>query len=414
MKVPEVKTSLDLLTYDPHTGILNVEGVPVTYHCNVFNHFFAEGIKLALGTEKGRELVYRSSEFAHYRLFSSIKQKYALSPKEMVEFGEKYFKSRGLGILDIKDKNNILLIASTHANTYIRILRAFSDIPVCDVERGFIAALLEVALDIPPGSLKVEEKGCLASHDPVCRMEIEILKKPVKLPDVDCERAPLYKVPGAYERMKTMNLLTQKIPAPDDAGIISLDSAFSDIRKVWITQLPSEYYAYAKTRLQDMADENVVKYTLTLAGFNCVFMTYVSIAKTPIGDIIFKGTHTQEERARRFLSIGNYLGFGIFEVPHLHYEAGTGTCECVINLYNFYENNFLRAIGRKPLSYFLPSAVLAMVSAVYKYRFHESQHHGILIDAFRMFDKLYDRSEFSLKFDERKNMQTVEMKVAVV
>ncbi len=411
MKVPKVETSLDLLNYDPHTGILSVEGVPVTYHCNVFNHFFAEGIKLALGVERGRELIYRSSEFAHYRLFSAIKRRYDLTPREMVEFGERYFKSRGLGVLNIKDKDDVTLVASTHANTYIRILRAFSDVPVCDVERGFIAALLEVALDTPPGSLKVEERGCLASYDPVCRMGIEILRKPVELPGVDCERAPLYRVPGADDRMRTMKMITERIPAPDGTGIISLDSAFSDIRKVWITQLPSEYYAYAKTRLQDMADENVVKYTLTLAGFNCVFMTYVSIAKTPIGDIVFKGTHTQEERARRFLSMGNYLGFGIFEVPYLRYDGGA--CECSVNLYNFYENNFLRALGREPLSYFLPSAVLAMVSAVYVYRFHENQHHGILMDAFRMFDKLYDRSEFSLSFDAEKNMQTVEMKVPV-
>ncbi|NPB04661.1 MAG: hypothetical protein GXO39_09695 [Thermotogae bacterium] len=409
--MPEVKTSLDLLNYDPHTGILSVEGVPVTYHCNVFNHFFAEGIKLALGIERGRELIYRSSEFAHYRLFSTLKHRYNMSPEEMVTFGERYFKSRGLGVLNIKNKDNITLIASTHANTYIRILRSFSDIPVCDVERGFVAALLEVALDTPPGSLEIEERGCLAAHDPVCRMGVKVLHKPVELPGVDCERAPLYRVPGAEERMKLMEKIMKRIPAPDETGIISLDSAFSDIRKVWITQLPSEYYAYAKTRLQDMADENVVKYTLTLAGFNCVFMTYVSVAKTPIGDIVFKGATNLDERARRFLSIGNYLGFGIFEVPYLRYNGST--CECTVNLYNFYENNFLRALGREPLSYFLPSAVLAMVSAVYIYRFHESQRHGILMDAFRMFDDLYDRSEFSLSFDIRKNMQTVEMKVPI-
>ncbi len=399
-----VKSSVDLLNYDPPTGRMLVEEIPVTYHCNVFNHFFAKGVKLALGEEEGREVLYRASEFAHYRLFRKVKERYNLNDSETYAFGMDYFRSRGLGVLDIKGPDKIYLLASTHAHTSIKVLRAFSDLPVCDAERGFVAGLLEAALDADPGEIYVEETSCIGAGDPVCKMGVRITRKRESMPRPDYSRVVFYPVEGAEERERMMARLIPMIPDPDDSGIISLESAFTDIKRVWISQLPGEYYAYANMKVADMADPETARYTLTLAGFNCVFFTYVSIARSPIGKILLEGAETREDYFVKLVETGNYFGFGIFKVEDLKVED---RCECSISLYNFYENSYLLSLGREPVSYFLLGASLAQVLATYLYRYYERDSLGAIKGIFDDFDEAYERMRFEMSFDPLKNEQRV-------
>ncbi len=400
----EVKSSVDLLRYDPPTGRMLVEGIPVTYHCNVFNHFFAKGVRLALGEENGREVLYRASEFAHYRLFRKVKERYGLNASETYAFGMDYFKSRGLGVLDIKGTDRIYLLASTHAHTSIKVLRSFSDLPVCDAERGFVAGLLEAALDAEPGEILVEETSCIGAGDPICKMEVSTTGKRVSMPHPDYGRVVFYPVEGAEERGKTMERLIPMIPEPDDSGIISLESTFTDIKKVWISQLPGEYYAYANMKVAEMSDPEMARYTLTLAGFNCVFFTYVSIARSPIGKILLEGAQSREDYFVKLVEIGNYFGFGVFRVEDL--KVGD-KCECDIRLYNFYENSYLLSLGREPVSYFLLGASLAQAMATYLYRYYESPSLGSIKKVFEDFDEAYERMESDLSFDPTRNEQRV-------
>ncbi len=405
-----LKNSLDLLEYDAPTGRMLVEGIPMTYHCNVFNHFFAKGVKLALGEEQGREVIYRASEFAHYRLFRRLKEKYVLNDRETYELGMDFFRSRGLGVLDIKSPDKIYLLASTHAHTYIKVLRAFSDLPVCDVERGFVAGLLEAALDAEPGNIYVEESSCIGAGDPVCKLEVKIRRERVDYPEPDYGRVVFYEVEGADERRKTMEKLMPLIPEPDDSGIIALDSAFADIKKVWISQLPGEYYAYANMKVAEMADEEVARYSLVLAGFNCVFFTYVSIARSPIGEILLQDAVTEDDYFRKLAEMGNYFGFGVFKVGDI--KRG-GECVCDMRLYNFYENSYLLALGKEPLSYFLPGAALAQIMATYRYRYYDRSTAtlGAINAIFEDFDRAYETLSFDMEFDTTKNEQRVWLSV---
>lgn len=398
----KVHRSTDLLTYDAPTGRMLVEGIPVTYHCNVFNHFFAKGVKLSLGDEKGREVLYRASEFAHYRLFRAIKERYGLDASETYAFGMDYFRSRGLGVLNIKGRDRIYLLASTHAHTFVKVMRSFSDVPVCDAERGFVAGLLEAALDAEPGDIRVEETSCIGAGDPICKMEVRVAGKPVGMPQPDYGRVRFYAVEGAEERERLIGRLMPAIPEADDAGIISLESAFTDMGKVWISQLPGEYYAYANMRAVEEADRETSRYTLTLAGFNCVFFTYVSIARSPTGRILLEGARTQEDYFVKLAEMGNYFGFGVFKVG----EVKVGRrCECDVRLYNFYENYYPLALGREPVSYFLLGATLANALATFRHRYYERDSLGSIRAIFEDFDGIYERMEADMSFNPAKNEQ---------
>ena len=406
----KVERSTDLLIYDPPTGRMTVEGLPVTYHCNVFNHFFARGVKLALGEEEGREVLYRASEFAHYRLFRKVKERYGLNDRETYALGMDYFRSRGLGVLDIKGPDRIHLLSSTHAYTYLNVMRALSNVPVCDAERGFIAGLLEAALDAEPGEIRVEETSCIGTGDPICRMKVSITGKKANMPQPDYGKVVFYPVEGAEEREKTMERLIPMIPEPDDSGIISLRSAFTDIRKVWISQLPGEYYAHANMRVVEAADPETARYTLTLAGFNCIFFTYVSIAHSPIGEVFLEGVRSPEDYFLRLVDMGNYFGFGVLKVEKL--EVGD-RCDCDVRLYNFYENSYLLALGKEAVSYFLLGAVLAQALATYRYRYYERDSLGSIRKIFEDFDEAYERMEVEMSFDPLKNEQKVGMSLPI-
>ncbi len=410
MKKVNFNSSLDFVVYDPLTGRMLVEGIPVTYHCNVFNHFFAEGIKLALGEGKGKEIIYRSSEIAHYRLFRRIKERYGLSDKEIYTFGMNYFKSRGLGVLNVEGRDKIYLLASTHAHTYLKVLRSFSSVPICDVERGFVAGLLEAALDVEPGTIHVEETSCIGSGDPICKMEVRITHDRIDTPNPDYSKVVFYPVDGAEKRKNTMEKIMPLIPEPDDSGIIAIDSAFTDIKKVWISQLPGEYYAYANMKVADISDPETARYTLTLAGFNCVLFTYVSIARSPIGNILLEDAESQKDYFVKLAEIGNYLGFGIFKVEDVHENEG---CECDIRLYNFYENSYLVALNRETVSYFLLGATLAQSLATYFYRYYERDSLGPVKKIFEEFDKAYESMDVDMSFDSLKNEQRVILSLPV-
>lgn len=399
----EINSSLDLVSYDPATGILTVEGIPVTYHCNIFNHFFSHGIRMILGEESGKEIVYRASEIAHYRLFRRLKERYGLNDRGTYEVGMRYFKSRGLGVLEVKGTDDISLIASTHAHTHMKVMKGISSVPVCDVERGFIAGLLEAALDVRPGRLYVEETECIAKGDPVCKLRVEVRKESVAYPEPDYSRVELYEVKeGLGERAENMSRIAPLIPPPDSSGIIAVPSRFKDVGKVWVSQLPTEYYSYANMRVMDLADRDSARYVMTLAGYACVFFTYVSLASTPIGELLIGDTQDEDEYIKRLFSMGNYLGFGVFDIN----VRGDGA---EARIYNFYENNYLLALSREPVSYFLNGATLATYVAGRVYKTYRERSEFSILKVMKSFDDLYGRAEFVSSFDTSRNAQSVDL-----
>ena len=403
----EIKSSLDLVNYDPATGILTVEGIPVTYHCNIFNHFFSYGIRMILGEESGKEIVYRASEFAHHRLFKRLKERYNLNDRQTYEMGMRYFKSRGLGVLNVRGTEDISLIASTHAHTHMKVMKGISSVPVCDVERGFIAGLLEAALDVDPGRLYVEETECIAMGDPICRLKVGVRGERVNYPDPDYSRVKLYGVKeGLKERAENMSKIIPLIPPPDRSGIIAIPSRFKDVGKVWVSQLPTEYYSYANMRILELADEDSARYVMTLAGYACVFFTYVSLESTPIGDLLIGGTQDEDEYIRRLFSMGNYLGFGVFDIEV--YRDGAKA-----KIYNFYENNYLLALSMEPVSYFLNGATLATYVAGRVYKTYRSRDVFSILKVMKSFDDFYGRAEFSSSFDKSQNAQSVDFTLKV-
>ncbi len=401
------KGSLDYTDYVPEYGVLKVFDTFVTYHCNVFNHYFAESTLITLGNDLGIRTLYEASEFAHFRLFRNLKDRLGLSAEELLEFGKHYYKSRGMGVLEIKGINDIFLIASTSAHTYIKVSRGFFEFPTCNVERGFIAGLLEAALDVPPGYIKVEEDKCIGMGDPICKMRVIITReKNPRFRDVSYDGVPLNKRPGKEERVRKMREISKAFPEPDESGVLAIPSRFEDIKQVWIVQLPTEYYAYTNMVIAENALEEVAKYTLTAAGYNCVLFTYISLAHSPVGDVVIGDVREPDEYFKRLAEIGNYLGFGIFEVADIRNSGGRVSGS--INLFNFYENNYLMAMGRSARSYFLAGATLAFINSVFWRRVYALPSMGTLIDWLRDFDELYNGVRYQVDFNDSENSQRID------
>ncbi|MEO0188302.1 MAG: V4R domain-containing protein [candidate division WOR-3 bacterium] len=386
----------DYTEYDPETGVIKAFGVPSTFHCNVFNYFFRLGVVNLLG-ERGRDLVYESSEIAHYRLFKST----GLKGQELLDFGKEYFKSRGLGVLSFKSKNEIILYNSTHGHTSIIIEKRHSEKPSCDVERGFLSGLLHAALDVPLGTLQVEEYECMAMGNPACKMEVKVINKPKRFEEPNYTDEIFIRLDGKIQKEK-IEKIKQIMPVPDESGVLAIPSRFADIRKVWVTLLPTEYYSRVNLKMFELLDEEKARYYTTLAGFNCVSFTYISLYHTPFGEIVCGnlGEKDEMEALRCFIELSDYLGFG-------RVKTSFEKVKITLDIYNFYDNNYALALKSKPRSYFAAGAMLASKFAILDLKAYKEDFKMSALGIFNKFDNIYYNADWKTEFDENKSHQRV-------
>lgn len=396
-----IRHSLDFAEFNPRRGKSLVWGYPYAYRSAFLNQYFEEAVRTA--HEDGRGVLYRASEFANYRVLRRARESLGLEDERgFLDYAETLFMSLGYGRI-LVENDNLKLIASPIAQTYLYVHHTPSESPMCDFQRGFAAATLSVALNQPPGKVFVEETECVAMHDPVCRMVPRVEKAEYGFPEVDYDRLNYYEedVPDFMERI---GMLKRAIPTADDTGNIYIQSAYGGLKRAAYLYFPADYFSYATWKVLEEGDFNTADLMLRFTGYAGFLMTFVSLYYTPIGKVAYGNPQTPEEIFTAIMGSMKYWGMGHWKVS----EVREG--RVVAKVHNFYENDFQRLVGvEEPYSPYVVGGVMGLLYAVYTVRFYLKDEPLFIRDAVQSYDDAVNTFRVKSSFDHRENAQTVEV-----
>lgn len=396
-----IRHTLDFVEFKPEIGKSLIWGYPYGYRSAFLNQYFEEAIKTA--HPDGQALLYHSSIFANYRVLKRAKENLALrDKKDFIDFLETFFMSMGYGAVSV-GKEAIKLVASPIAQTYLYVHHTPSETPVCNFQRGYISAALDLLVDAPAGTVFVEETQCVAMQDPVCRMVPRVERVRIDFPEVDYTKLNYYREedPTFMEKVK---LLRQAIPKADDTGNIYLPSAYSGLKRVAFLYFPTDYFSYATWKTLTEGNFHTADLMLRFTGYAGFLMTFVSLYYTPIGKVAYGNPDTPEDLFRAIMGSMKYWGMGFWNVA----EVREG--RAVAKVHNFYENDLQRLVGvGEPYSPYVVGGVIGLLYAIYKVRFYLREDPLFISDAVQSYDEALETFRVSSSFDPEENAQIVEV-----
>ncbi len=395
-----MKHSLDFVKFNAETGRALIHGYPYAYRSAFLNQYFENAVRSA--HPDGTGVLYKASLFANYRVLRRAKESLNLEDEsEFLKFLEMLFMSLGYG-KPLTSKEDIKLIASPIAQTYLYVHHTTSDVPMCNFQRGFFAASLDVILNQSPGTVYVEETECVAMQDPVCRMVPHVKPYDVDFPDVDYSRIDFYTEEDPHF-MEKVNLLRKAIPKADDTGNIYVQSAYGGLKRAAFLYFPTEYFSYATWKALTEGDFSTADLTLRFAGYSGFLMTFVSLYYTPIGKVAYGNPETPEDLFRAIMGSMKYWGMGFWKVE----EVGEG--RAVAKVHNFYENDFQRLVGvGEPYSPYVVGGIMGLLYAIYRVRFYLKEEPLFISEAIQSYDEALETFKVSSSFDHSENAQIVE------
>ncbi len=396
-----IKHTLDFAEYRPEIGKSLIYGYPYGYRSAFLNQYFEDAINLA--HSEGRRILYHSSLFANYRVLKRAKEEMGLKDSgELMNFLESFFMSMGYGSLTVA-KEDIKVVASPIAHTYLYVHHTPSETPICNFQRGFISAALDLLLDAEPGSVFVEETQCVAMQDPVCRMVPEVKRMEVEFPEVDYSQID-YHTEDDPDFMNKVGLLRQAIPIADDTGNIHIRSAYSGLKRASFMYFPTDYFSYATWKALTEGNFQTADLMLRFTGYAGFLMTFVSLYYTPIGKIAYGNPDTPEDLFRAIMGSMKYWGMGFWNVAEVR-EGRT-----VAKVHNFYENDFQRLVGAgEPYSPYVVGGILGLLYAIYRVRFYLREDPMFISEAVQSYDEVVSSFKVSSHFDPQENAQIVEV-----
>ena len=151
---------------------------PVVYHCHHFNLFLDQTIDDALGSKQGLELRTHAAQEATYNLLESICHFAKIKlPLDRIQVASTVFAAMGHGSLHFSanQRGGTVRGDYTHygfswKDKYGKAVRR--TLPADAFGAGYAAAAVEVAYDLPLGSLKAEETTCIATGAPNCEFTL--------------------------------------------------------------------------------------------------------------------------------------------------------------------------------------------------------------------------------------------------
>ena len=265
-------------------------GEPLVLFCHYYNILtlaFIEDLKEMVNPYSS--LVDNAHTVAYEQL-SNLKREYNLSSEEVIEYAKNLFKKYGHGrIKVIKGKNEEKDVQLEHETYEIAWLSHFGlrnedDVPIAFFTRGFIEAMIEVAYDLPKGSIYSEQiKGISKGDD---YTEIKCYKG---------EARKLHPSPGigVYEPVVPMK-------QPEDTNI-----DYFKIRDFFIER------NFQGSENEGMIDEHGVLFTRMYANYyTLTIRDFIVGVKKNIGDAGMPLVHQLLQEASHkcaFHTIGNIL-----------------------------------------------------------------------------------------------------------
>ncbi len=372
-----------LRSYLDQQHLMFLAGEPVVYHCHHFNLFLDQTIDDALGPKEGQALRMRAGrEFAH-RLIARVSQRVdAQTPPERMRVASELFKAMGHGSLDISaDKSGgtargsfLHYGYSWHEKYGAKVRRQHpADAFAC----GYAAAAVEVAFNLPTGSIQAKEAECLAMRAPACLIElsesneVEALGKPIE--EADALAIAGEKVDGLKEEViqpiaSGLQDFTAGV-AGDERGVVQ---AFG----VFVTMHLAGYYnrisfdAVEAIRERAPQSVGVLEELLRESGHVCVFNTFGGILLSPEWEgLVGPLTEDPLDIVAWCMAIARALGFGRWAIADFEPDK-----RLVLRTPASYESVYYRTrcgTSPTPNEYMLQGAALATAQLAHRVKWLE-------------------------------------------
>lgn len=304
-------------------GLNFVAETPVVFHCHHYNLFLDQTIDDALGAEKGEELRTKAAQEAFYNLLKAVMEANNIrTPQDRFRMATELFAAMGQGKVQILANSwgGQATTATPHygfawREKYRKKIKRRH--PADAVTAGFSAAAVEVAYDLPRGTLKAKEETCVALDHPQCSFQLsestpDEPRERVKRADAVRVNGPT--LTGAYEDEieKIANGLRAFLATvkPDERGLVQ---GFG----VFVTMHQPEYYNRISYEACDYINElmpqsgGVMEDLLREAGHVCAFNTFGGIMSSPEWEGLV-GPHGGDiiETLIYCCAMGRALGFG--------------------------------------------------------------------------------------------------------
>lgn len=297
--------------------------VPYVYHCHHYNLFHDQTIDDALGEELGGQVRRTAAHGAFRQLLGAlVKAVGAETPVERTVLASQIFAAMGHGRLDFdagpeggSATGSFLHYGFSWREKYGSRVRR--ETPVDSVAEGFAAAAIEVAYDLPYGSVEAREHACLATKHTACQLTLT-------------RRAPREE-PAIVDRLAVQAALASEFTSLDEERIHAIATGLKAFMKpvagddrglvhafnVFVTMQLSSYYnetIYESVRAleaQSAANIGVAETLFAEAGTTCVFNTFGNVLLSPEWEGLVGPLSGKPEDTLSFCcAIARGLGFG--------------------------------------------------------------------------------------------------------
>jgi len=369
----------EFLVRRPDLHFTTLFGEPVVLHCHHFNLFLDQTVEDPPYIP-GRRILFQNAYEASLCLLQKVKRTLSPStPEEALEMFLELFAYLGQGKLRIRTpigrEGGELEGIAHYGYGWVRKYggRLRRERGVDHFARGYVAAAVDVAMDLEPGSTAVEE-----IESPVTggtSLVLRVQRREAPLPLRPCSEVSLDFSPTAEPGP----------PAPFDAeeftGRLSeiADGLAGDERgliegfNVLITRHLARYYAgisadmYLAIQKTHREMVSVAQELLEESGHVCVFNTFGNLLSDPGVKAMAGGLPTPEDYVFATPSVARALGFGDWRVKAL--EPGVSLQMAASHEYEglIFENHPERDL--LPI-FFMPGATAAAMNLAYVGKIH--------------------------------------------
>ncbi len=369
-----------LRTFLAEQNLMFLADQPVVYHCHHFNLFLDQTIDDALGTEASQRLRMRAGrEFSHQLIAAVCKRAEAETPPERIRLATELFRAMGHGKLEMNADST----GGSARGTFLHYGHAWHEKYGSRVRRrepadafaaGFAAAAIEVAYDLPAGSVDGHELECVAMRAPGCAFkfnpsaELEATRQAIGPQQSLAVSGP--SIDGIGENIiepvcRGLQEFTAGV-AGDERGVVE---AFG----VFVTMHQAGYYNRISYDAVDWVAKHapqsvsVLEDLLRESGHVCVFNTFGGILLSPEWEGLV-GPLTEDPRdiVVWCMAIARAFGFGHWAVTEFEPER-----RLVLRTPTSYESVFYRTrhgLSSTPNEYMLQGAALATAQLAHRVR----------------------------------------------
>lgn len=335
-------------TGDMGRGLRALGALRTSLHCHHFNLFFEQTIDDALGPVRGFALRRDVAQECAHAMFAQFEDEQA-TPALRLLWAQAVFAELGYGTVDIAvDDEGLGTATGAHLHHGTAWFEKYGALvrrrePADAVAAGFIAAAVEFAFGLSPGSRVAHETACVAKRSARCAFAIEADTRPLTpvVPDVE-HAAPARAPAGLHEdRIRTyaeaLHAFCLSL-AGDARGMIQGFGVLVTLQPV-AYNCRAAFRALELVRAEKPGAVGVFEDLLRESAQVCVYFTFGGILASPeFEGLVGAAPRTPEDIVVGALAIARALGFGRWRLeafePHASVQLASP---------DTYESAFMRA-----------------------------------------------------------------------